>query len=617
MKYDSMEYEMPFRENFEFRIVMVWALTVVIAFVFTKYSNMPDAPFYWLMAIAFGMSSVTIRPAFRLYRLQRNLKGRKLEFITLEKLIKQVKKKTKKAKKGSQELELWWGKGFNWENRHAQRAFEVLKGDISNVTGKVKGKLDKHQKGQRWIHGLEPKEYDIEQPLSHTEGHVLITGTTGSGKTRLFDLIISQAIMRNNEAVIIIDPKGDKELRDNARRCCEAMEQPERFVCFHPAFPEDSARIDPLYNFNRGTEPASRIAALIPSETGADPFKAFGQMALNNVTQGLLIIDEKPTIKALRHYLEGGVDSLVIRAITTYAEKVLPQWSDMVEPYVKRNMKEETKALALIRFYREQIQEDFQNSDLEGLIVMFEHDRAHFSKMVASLLPILSMLTSGDLGALLSPDPEDTSDNRIITDSADIINKKLVCYIGLDSLSDAMVGSAIGSIILSDLASVAGDRYNYGVENYPVNVFVDEAAEVLNKPTIQLLNKARGAGFRLLAATQTISDFIARLGSKDQAYQVLGNINNLISLRVTDNDTQKYLMENLPTTRIKYVMRTQGQTTSGGDPSTFTGNQGERLMEEEVELFNPQLLGMMPDLEFIAKISGGFVFKGRLPILKD
>ena len=29
-----------------------------------------------------------------------------------------------------------------------------------------------------------------------------------------------------------------------------------------------------------------------------------------------------------------------------------------------------------------------------------------------------------------------------------------------------------------DLASVAGDRYNYGVNNRPVNIFVDEAAEV-------------------------------------------------------------------------------------------------------------------------------------------
>ena len=62
--------------------------------------------------------------------------------------------------------------------------------------------------------------------------------------------------------------------------------QAERFVSFHPAFPEESVRIDPLRNFTRVTEIASRLAALIPSEGGGDPFKSFGWQALNNIAQG-------------------------------------------------------------------------------------------------------------------------------------------------------------------------------------------------------------------------------------------------------------------------------------------------------------------------------------------
>jgi conjugal transfer pilus assembly protein TraD len=39
-----------------------------------------------------------------------------------------------------------------------------------------------------------------------------------------------------------------------------------------------------------------------------------------------------------------------------------------------------------------------------------------------------------------------------------------------------MVGSAIDSILLTtDLAAVAGNRYNYGVSEWPVDVFVHEA----------------------------------------------------------------------------------------------------------------------------------------------
>ncbi|MCV5153346.1 DUF853 family protein, partial [Escherichia coli] len=106
------------------------------------------------------------------------------------------------------------------------------------VVRKIQGKKKELPIGQPWIHGVEPKEEKLMQPLKHTEGHSLIVGTTGSGKTRMFDILISQAILRG-EAVIIIDPKGDKEMRDNARRACEAMGQPERFVSFHPAFPEE------------------------------------------------------------------------------------------------------------------------------------------------------------------------------------------------------------------------------------------------------------------------------------------------------------------------------------------------------------------------------------------
>jgi len=41
------------------------------------------------------------------------------------------------------------------------------------------------------------------------------------------------------------------------------------------------------------------------------------------------------------------------------------------------------------------------------------------------------------------------------------------------------------------------------------------------------------------------------------------------------------------------------------------------LMEEEAPLLQPQLLGYLPNLEYIAKISGGRIVKGRLPILVE
>ncbi|MEK9497193.1 conjugative transfer system coupling protein TraD [Photorhabdus sp. P32] len=617
INYDPLAYDMPWRPNYEKRAVSGWLAASGTALAVEQISTMPPEPFYWMTGICGVMAMARLPKAIKLHLLQKHLLGRDLEFISLRELQKYIK--------GSPD-EMWLGSGFIWENRHAQRVFEILKRDWTSIVGqksilkkivkKVRGKKKEEPIGHTWIHGVEPKEEKLMQPLKHTEGHSLIVGTTGAGKTRMFDILISQAILRG-EAVIIIDPKGDKEMRDNARRACESMGQPERFLMFQPAFPEESVRIDPLRNFTRVTEIASRLAALIPSETGVDPFKSFGWQALNNIAQGLVMIHERPNLTKLRRFLEGGAAGLVVKSVQSYAERVVPDWEVKVAPYLEKvnNGPREKQASALVRFYYDEIQPEHPNSDLEGLLNMFQHDQTHFSKMVASLLPIMSMLTSGELGPLLSPDVHDLNDIRQITDSSKIINNAQVAYIGLDSLTDNMVSSAMGSIFLSDLTAVAGDRYNYGINNCPVNIFVDEAAEVINDPFIQLLNKGRGAKLRLFVATQTLADFTARMGSKDKALQVLGNINNTFSLRVVDNETQEYITDNLPKTRLKYVMRTQGQNSDGKEPIMHGGNQGERLVEEEADLFPAQLLGMLPNLEYIAKISGGKIVKGRLPIL--
>jgi hypothetical protein len=78
------------------------------------------------------------------------------------------------------------------------------------------------------------------------------------------------------------------------------------FYYFHPAYPKESIRLDPLHSFSRASELASRLAALIPSETGSDPFKAFSQKSLDNIVQAILTLDSRPTILKLRRYLESG-----------------------------------------------------------------------------------------------------------------------------------------------------------------------------------------------------------------------------------------------------------------------------------------------------------------------
>ncbi|WP_291997187.1 TraM recognition domain-containing protein [Candidatus Accumulibacter sp. ACC012] len=270
---------------------------------------------------------------------------------------------------------------------------------------------------------------------------------------------------------------------------------------------------------------------------------------------------------------------------------------------------------AYIAFYREIAIHEAQSVDLDGLISTYEHNREHFQKMVASLIPILSMLTSDPLQALLSPDFE-PGHERLVTDMSKIIHGNKVVYIGLDSLADSTVGSAIGPILLADLAAVAGDRYNYGIDSLtPVNLFIDEAAEVLNQPAIQLMNKGRGADFRVTIATQTFADFASRLGDENKARQVLANTNNKIALRVLDSETQKYLAEGMPQIKVRSMALRYGHNVDSHVQDEYTASYQEQIMAAEAEFFPAAMLGELPPLHFIARLSGGRTLKGRFPIL--
>lgn len=474
------------------------------------------------------------------------------------------------------------------------------------------GKEILHKDGAYWLHGL-AKEEDAYADLSNLVGHTLIVGTTRVGKTRLFDLLIAQAICRG-EPVIIIDPKGDHGLAHNARKVCEALGQSDRFIYFHPAHPEKSACIDPLRNWNRKTELASRIAALIPSETGADPFTAFGWKVLNDIVNGLIATGVRPNMVQLRRYIEGGPEDLLLKALRLHFKHKVQDWESRVSSFVKQY--KGNQLLAYITFYKEIVIHDAQNVDLDGLISTYEHNRDHFQKMVASLIPILSMLTSDPLTDLLSPD-FGAGHERVVTDMARAIRADKVLYVGLDSLADATVGSAIGSVLLADLAAVAGDRYNYGIDTIkPVNLFIDEAAEVINQPTIQLMNKGGGALFRVTIATQTFADFASRLGDENKARQVLANTNNKIALRILDAETQQYIADGIPKIKARTLMIRYGHNVDSNIHDAYSASYQEQAAEEEADLIPPAILSELPPLHFFARLSGGKTIKGRLPILR-
>ncbi|MHB8409976.1 MAG: conjugative transfer system coupling protein TraD [Acidiferrobacterales bacterium] len=584
------------RNNRELRIATAWVTAAVAG---TAYQFLHHLSPWWLSgALCLAMAIRRTPMAATLICRQSRTQGGELKKVSIDWLKKWM---------AGHPNDIYLGEGFEWDNTMARRAYEMLRKDtLPPATGDAGG--------VPWIHGL-GQSTDAVLPLKFADGHVFIVGTTGVGKTRAFDLMITQAILRE-EAVIVIDPKGDQDLYNKMRAIYARLGQAEKFAYFHAAHPERSMRLDPLKNWNRPTELASRVAALVPSETGADPFTAFDWKVLNDIVYGLILIETRPTLKRLRAHIENSPERLLGAALKRYFAQHVDHWEERLRPYLRNGPKSVDETAACVKFYRAEVSATQSSSEMDGLISQVEHNRDHFAKMTASLIPILSMLTTGALGDLLSPDPS-ADDPRPITDMRRIIDNGQGAYFGLDSLSDNKVASAIGAILLADVTAVAGDRYNYANLKTikPVNLFADEINEILNAPFVQLINKGRGAMMRVAAATQSIADLEVRTGNKAKAQQFLGNFNTVISLRVFA-ETQKFVVDQIPKTTVEQVSRSHSAGTGMTAPAAHSSGMSESRSEREVDRFPAPLLGALPKFEYIARMASGRIIKGKIPIVE-
>jgi len=615
-------YEMPWRRAYEVYAALAWWLALVYFLGVSVVGRLPRQLALPLALICFAMGVLRLAQALRMLVLRASLGGRGIEVISTSELARWCKNPN----------DVFLGFGFEWRPVHSQRLYELAKIDyreyaVSPRLLRLLGYDSKPQPdseiGLPYIHGIEPKEGPMHRPLQNFEGGTLLVGTTQSGKGVALANLITQAI-RRGDVVIIIDPKNSRRLKRVVERACADYREPDTFMEFHPAFPERGVRLDFTFNWQKPTEIASRIQSIMPPDT-AGAFSAFGWDAVNVVVQGLIEIEERPNLMKLTKYIEGGIEPVLEGSLRRYYDQTLgagwrdqPEMKKLLHDAHRGNMKRPSEAasadlMAFVAYYEHHVAQNQRNKVIDAQVRTFRHNREHYQKITANLLPILSMLTSGDLGRSLSPDPFDADDTRPIMNFEKIERAGHVLYMCLDSLPDPSVASAIGALALADQAARAGMRYNLG--NYRrIALFVDEVSNVINQPLIEILNKGAEGGIFTTCAMQTLADLAKRLGSENAARMALGNLNNLIALRTKDRPTQDFVVETFGKTAIHTVRvgLSHGSDAHLGD---FSSSYSTQLTESFEEMVPADVLGKLPNLQYFASVSGGRLIKGRFPIL--
>ncbi|HID51083.1 MAG TPA: type IV conjugative transfer system coupling protein TraD [Anaerolineae bacterium] len=567
---------------------------------------------------------------------------------------------------------LFLGKGFSWDQRHTQRLADLeryenrgykVNSPLYRLSRRIEYKFEHARMaaslilflqksrfspvrplpplgGNPALHGvgLLEGERDICISLDDRNGHMLVLGTTRVGKTRLLEIIAAQDI-RRGDVTIVFDPKGDADVFRRMFAEAIAADRLDNFFFFHLGYPDVSARYNPVGNFSRVTEVASRIAGQLPGEGQSQAFREFVWRYVNVIAKALTALGRKTDYGQIKYYGED-IEGLFVDYLEHYLGNNVEQHSDWVdrvneyETLFKIGPKDgglgkgrgfsdrSDRAMALHKYFKDH---EIRDPVAHSLIKTFDFEKGYLDKLVGSLLPLMEKLCTGKTAELLSPNYEDVEDPRPIFDWPQIIRTGGIVYVGLDALSDPEVAAAVGNSMFADLTSVAGRQYKHGTSHgvpgadykMPrVSILCDEFNELIGDEFIPLLNKAGGAGFQVTVFTQTWSDVIARLNDQAKAGQVGGNLNTLLMLRVKELATAELLTKQLKDVEVNHLMTVSAgkATTEAGEGTNFSATNESRNTTQKMSLIHPQDLTQLSKGQCFGLVDGGKPVKIRLPL---
>lgn len=319
--------------------------------------------------------------------------------------------------------------------------------------------------------------------------HVLVLGTTGSGKTVTISNIVESALNRGMP-LIYIDGKGDAEL---AQRCCAYANQQGR-----PAW----------------------LFGLLDNSASYDPLDSGG------------FTSKKDRIIELREWSEAHYKKLA----EGYLQAVFKVLDALAMPSDLITLSQHLDLRKLKSLVREHAQELDRPQALMDMLN--EQDQAVSS--ISSLLAEIRNFTHSEIGHLFQQ-----SDNRDMMTLKEVIRQQGMAYFCLPALGFPSLSQTLGRLIINDLKATMAHSLTHSSTPPSVYAIFDEFSVFAGEQVLNAINMGRSAGLHAVLSTQSLSDIASGRASNADHFinQVIGNCNSFILHRQNAPSDARMLAE--------------------------------------------------------------------------
>ncbi|HEY2535912.1 MAG TPA: type IV secretion system DNA-binding domain-containing protein [Solirubrobacteraceae bacterium] len=346
-------------------------------------------------------------------------------------------------------------------------------------------------KGGRLTVGHERNARAVTIPLGSATGgtHTLVVGATRSGKTVTMTWMVGNAI-ESGMGAIVIDPKGDRDLRGHLRDAAAAGKR---------QFIEWSPRGSTVYNpYARGSETEIADKALAGERFTEPHYLRQAQRYLGHEVRVLRRAGTEVDLRALVEYLQPQRLEMLARSLPEAEVRGVHAYMDSLTPR--------------------------QQSDLAGV-----RDR-------------LAIMSESDIGPWL--DSRTPSANRL--DLLESTRARAVVYFNLQADSRPLLAQMLGAAIIGDLQTVIAGLQG---RPEPTIVAIDEFSAIAPERVVGLFARAGGAGVSLVLGTQELADM--RIPGREMLLeQVVGNLSVLIAHRQVVPGSARLIAEMTETTGV-------------------------------------------------------------------